>query len=283
MHPHAHPRHASRRRAAARASARPRARSSSGPRSPSRSSPSRSPCTCPRTSTTARARVRQSFQFEQNLPWIASPRHPLPRRRRRPLHVARRPHRPARARSACSSPGTPSTRARSSSTRSSCSSRSRCSASSSRSTSSSTTPSGSSRSSPWRCSSPSSAAPSNRRRAAIKLLPLRLHPLRAAAGRHPLALRPHRHLRPPRRSPLSPRTHGISANSAALWLASLAFLVRLRRQGPGLPAARLAGRTRSCEAPTAAVMVLAGKIGLYSILRFSFGIFPDRIPSHRTA
>jgi NADH-quinone oxidoreductase subunit M len=29
------------------------------------------------------------------------------------------------------------------------------------------------------------------------------------------------------------------------------------------------------EAPTAAVMVLAGKTGLYSILRFSFGIFPS--------
>jgi NADH-quinone oxidoreductase subunit M len=30
------------------------------------------------------------------------------------------------------------------------------------------------------------------------------------------------------------------------------------------------------EAPTAAVMVLAGKLGLYSILRFSFGIFPEQ-------
>ena len=35
------------------------------------------------------------------------------------------------------------------------------------------------------------------------------------------------------------------------------------------------------EAPTAAVMVLAGKLGLYSILRFSFGIFPEQ--SHRIA
>ena len=30
------------------------------------------------------------------------------------------------------------------------------------------------------------------------------------------------------------------------------------------------------EAPTAAVMILAGKLGLYSILRFSFGIFPEQ-------
>lgn len=36
-----------------------------------------------------------------------------------------------------------------------------------------------------------------------------------------------------------------------------------------------------CEAPTAAVMVLAGKTGLYSILRFSFAIFPEQ--SHRVA
>ncbi len=35
------------------------------------------------------------------------------------------------------------------------------------------------------------------------------------------------------------------------------------------------------EAPTAAVMVLAGKLGLYSILRFSLGIFPAE--SHRIA
>ena len=31
-----------------------------------------------------------------------------------------------------------------------------------------------------------------------------------------------------------------------------------------------------CEAPTAAVMVLAGKTALYSMLRFSFAIFPDQ-------
>ncbi len=35
------------------------------------------------------------------------------------------------------------------------------------------------------------------------------------------------------------------------------------------------------EAPTAAVMVLVGKLGLYSILRFAFGIFPDQM--HRVA
>ncbi len=38
---------------------------------------------------------------------------------------------------------------------------------------------------------------------------------------------------------------------------------------------------RSVEAPTAAVMVLAGKTALYSILRFSFAIFPEQ--SHHIA
>ena len=40
-------------------------------------------------------------------------------------------------------------------------------------------------------------------------------------------------------------------------------------------------RTPFAEAPTAPVMVLAGKLGLYSIFRFSFGIFPEQ--SHRIA
>jgi NADH-quinone oxidoreductase subunit M len=74
--------------------------------------------------------------------------------------------------------------------------------------------------------------------------------------------------------------HNISSNSAALWLASLAFLVAFAVKVPVFP---LHGWLSDAiaEAPTAAVMVLAGKLGLYSILRFSFSIFPEE--SHRIA
>jgi NADH-quinone oxidoreductase subunit M len=70
-------------------------------------------------------------------------------------------------------------------------------------------------------------------------------------------------------------THSISGNSAALWLASLAFLVAFAVKVPVFP---LHGWLSDAvaEAPTAAVMVLMGKLGLYSILRFSFSIFPDQ-------
>ncbi len=75
-------------------------------------------------------------------------------------------------------------------------------------------------------------------------------------------------------------THGISSNAAALWLASLAFLFAFAVKVPIFP---LHGWLSDAiyEAPTAAVMVLAGKTGLYSILRFSFSIFPEQ--SHRIA
>ena len=68
--------------------------------------------------------------------------------------------------------------------------------------------------------------------------------------------------------------HSISAGSAALWLASLAFLFAFAVKVPIFP---LHGWLVDAviEAPTAAVMVLAGKTALYSILRFSFAIFPD--------
>lgn len=69
--------------------------------------------------------------------------------------------------------------------------------------------------------------------------------------------------------------HSISANSTALWLASLAFLGAFAVKVPVFP---LHGWLSDAiaEAPTAAVMVIAGKLGLYSILRFSFGIFPEQ-------
>lgn len=69
--------------------------------------------------------------------------------------------------------------------------------------------------------------------------------------------------------------HRLSANGAALWLCSLAFLFAFAVKVPVFP---LHGWLSDAlqEAPTAAVMILAGKLGLYSILRFSFGIFPDQ-------
>jgi NADH-quinone oxidoreductase subunit M len=74
--------------------------------------------------------------------------------------------------------------------------------------------------------------------------------------------------------------HGISPNLAALGLASVAFLLAFAVKVPIFP---LHGWLSDAvfEAPTAAVMVLAGKTGLYSILRFSFAIFPAE--SHRIA
>ena len=69
--------------------------------------------------------------------------------------------------------------------------------------------------------------------------------------------------------------HAISANGSALWFCSLAFLFAFAVKVPIFP---LHGWLSDAiqEAPTAVVMVLAGKLGLYSILRFSFGIFPQQ-------
>ena len=69
--------------------------------------------------------------------------------------------------------------------------------------------------------------------------------------------------------------HGISANTGGLWLVSLAFLGTFAVKVPVFPLHGWLSDAIS-EAPTAVVMVLAGKLGLYSILRFSFGIFPDQ-------
>lgn len=74
--------------------------------------------------------------------------------------------------------------------------------------------------------------------------------------------------------------HAISPNAAALWIASLGFLMAFSVKVPVFP---LHGWLVDAiaEAPTAAVMVLAGKTAIYSILRFSFSIFPEQ--SHRIA
>jgi len=70
-------------------------------------------------------------------------------------------------------------------------------------------------------------------------------------------------------------SHHLAATPTALLLCSIAFLVAFAVKVPVLP---LHGWLQDAvaEAPTAAVMVLAGKLGLYSILRFSFGIFPEQ-------
>jgi len=70
--------------------------------------------------------------------------------------------------------------------------------------------------------------------------------------------------------------HAISPNAAALGFASLAFLLAFAVKVPVFP---LHGWLVDAivEAPTAAVMVLAGKTALYSMLRFSFAIFPDQM------
>jgi NADH-quinone oxidoreductase subunit M len=70
-------------------------------------------------------------------------------------------------------------------------------------------------------------------------------------------------------------SHSIAATPTALLLCSIAFLVAFAVKVPIFP---LHGWLQEAvtEAPTAAVMVLAGKLGLYSILRFSFGIFPEQ-------
>ena len=69
--------------------------------------------------------------------------------------------------------------------------------------------------------------------------------------------------------------HAISPNATALWLASLAFLVAFAVKVPIFPLHGWLSDAVS-EAPTAAVIVLAGKLGLYSILRFSLSIFPEQ-------
>jgi NADH-quinone oxidoreductase subunit M len=70
-------------------------------------------------------------------------------------------------------------------------------------------------------------------------------------------------------------TTQVAAHPKALWYCSLAFLVAFAVKVPIFP---LHGWLSDAvqEAPTAAVMVLAGKLGLYSILRFSFGLFPQQ-------
>jgi NADH-quinone oxidoreductase subunit M len=60
---------------------------------------------------------------------------------------------------------------------------------------------------------------------------------------------------------------------SALWLISLSFLVAFAVKVPVFPLHGWLGDVFS-EAPTAMAMVVAGKLGLYSLIRFHLGLFP---------
>ena len=61
----------------------------------------------------------------------------------------------------------------------------------------------------------------------------------------------------------------------ALWWVSLAFLVAFAVKVPVFPLHGWLSDVFS-EAPTAMAMVVAGKLGLYSIIRFNLGLFPSQ-------
>lgn len=67
---------------------------------------------------------------------------------------------------------------------------------------------------------------------------------------------------------------GIFSSCSLVWMA-LAFLVAFAVKVPVFPLHGWLADTFS-EAPTAMAMVVAGKLGLYSILRFNLGLFPDQ-------
>ncbi len=69
-------------------------------------------------------------------------------------------------------------------------------------------------------------------------------------------------------------------SSDAMWLISLSFLVAFAVKVPVFPLHGWLGDVFS-EAPTAMAMIVAGKLGLYSLIRFHLGLFP--FESHRVA
>ncbi|HEX6771319.1 MAG TPA: NADH-quinone oxidoreductase subunit M [Acidobacteriaceae bacterium] len=75
-------------------------------------------------------------------------------------------------------------------------------------------------------------------------------------------------------------TQGTVFGSEAMWLISLSFLVAFAVKVPVFPLHGWLGDVFS-EAPTAMAMVVAGKLGLYSLIRFHLGLFP--FESHRVA
>lgn len=66
-----------------------------------------------------------------------------------------------------------------------------------------------------------------------------------------------------------------AAHSTGLWLTSLAFLLAFAVKVPVFPLHGWLSDGIS-EAPTAVAMILAGKLGLYSLLRWHVGLFPQQ-------
>ena len=79
----------------------------------------------------------------------------------------------------------------------------------------------------------------------------------------------------PRLPHLAAQSRDLPQRRRAVGSPRSAFLLAFAVKVPVFPLHGWLGRRRR-EAPTAAVMVLAGKTALYSILRFSFAIFPDQ-------
>ncbi len=75
-------------------------------------------------------------------------------------------------------------------------------------------------------------------------------------------------------------TQGAVFGPEAMWLISLSFLVAFAVKVPVFPLHGWLGDVFS-EAPTAMAMIVAGKLGLYSLIRFHLGLFP--FESHRVA
>lgn len=76
---------------------------------------------------------------------------------------------------------------------------------------------------------------------------------------------------------LQQRLHAFSTtgDATAIWFVSLAFLVAFAVKVPVFPLHAWLADGIS-EAPTAIAMILAGKLGLYSLLRFHVGLFPEQ-------
>ncbi|HUZ05816.1 MAG TPA: NADH-quinone oxidoreductase subunit M [Acidobacteriaceae bacterium] len=76
---------------------------------------------------------------------------------------------------------------------------------------------------------------------------------------------------------LQQQMHALTTGTEAtgIWWASLAFLLAFAVKVPVFPVHAWLADGIS-EAPTAIAMILAGKLGLYSLLRFHVGLFPDQ-------
>ncbi len=108
-------------------------------------------------------------------------------------------------------------------------------------------------------------------KAATEVFPVHVHSVGAAAGGDSVALREDRQFRFCRRCRFCLRMERFPA--AALFWVALAFLFAFAVKVPVFPLHGWLADTFS-EAPVAMAMVVAGKLGLYSMLRFHVGLFP---------